>query len=283
MAFQRAVEHARKYSEEIAETWEKIGVAKASIPTPQLEINKEAIEAFKKEVISLKKIESIWEGILKDEQEGAKETREQAAREYHRGNHSDWNALTEQERARYNNEAKKANEEYNQKRIEKQEEIIKIQAKKLKIEHEIKRIKDQPITNTFYSLFSTQQKEKLNQFQQQLVELNSGTREIVSQLADQEKLLMIGRKARQKENYHQALTQIKNSEEKAKEGKSAYWNKVSECYLKASRYWEQSTNDNSREIEQQENEKIATSYQHAAEAYQKAAEEQIAFITIQSK
>src|SRR3990167_10041711 len=123
-AFKRALEHARNYPEEMAEVWEQIESAENNVPAAQLEINKEAAKIFKKEVRQLEKIENTWKRILDGEQEEAKQTREQAAQEYYRGNLDDWRALSEQERTRYNNEAKKANEEYTQKRDEAQETIV---------------------------------------------------------------------------------------------------------------------------------------------------------------
>ena len=279
VAFKRALENARNHPEEMAEFWKKIRV-KEKKPTSQQEINKQAAEAFVREAKRLERIEKIWKGILETEQEEAKQTREQAAQEYYQGNSGDWNVLSEQERTRYNNESKKANEEYDQKRDEAQEVITAAQAEKLTIAAEVKRVERM----SWISITSTKRKEKLNRCYQQLEELENTIKKTSQQLNEQEEFLKIGQKARPKENYYEALTQVQKSEEKAREQKNnPYWQQAAECYEKAGRYWNQSTNDNNREIEQQENEKIATNYGRAAEAYQKAAEEQTAFITTQNR
>ncbi|HLB33775.1 MAG TPA: hypothetical protein VJK54_06025, partial [Chthoniobacterales bacterium] len=269
VAFKRALENARNHPAEMAEVWEEIGIQKKATAA-QLEINKQAAEVFKKEAKRLERIEKIWKGILQKEQEEAKQTREQAAQEYYRGNHTDWNTLSEQERTRYNNESKKANQEYDDKRDEQKKLVDEAQAEKLKIEAEIKRVEGK----SWLSITEAKRKEKLTRFYRQLEELENTIKKTSEQLNEQEELLRTGRKSRQKENYYQALTQAQGAQGKVRgQRNNPYWQHAAQCYEKASRYWEQSTNNNSRETEQQENEKIAASYGRAAEAYQKAAEE----------
>ncbi|HLB33588.1 MAG TPA: hypothetical protein VJK54_05075, partial [Chthoniobacterales bacterium] len=261
VAFKKALENACRYPKEMAEIWKEIGMAKEV--TPQQEINQQAAAVFKEEAHRLDKIETIWKGILKTEQAALKEAREQAAHAYHRGNRYDWNSLSEQEQMRYNDEAKKANEEYNQKIKESKIVIADAQSEKLKIETEIKRIEK--------SLVVFNKKEKVNQLQQQLVEIENTMKKSSDELEEQEEALRFGARARQKENYYKALTEAQNCEEKISKA-NQYWKPAAECYEKASRYWERSADDNSREIEQEENEQIAATYEQAAEAYKKAAQ-----------
>ncbi|OHE76842.1 MAG: hypothetical protein A3F67_10105 [Verrucomicrobia bacterium RIFCSPHIGHO2_12_FULL_41_10] len=280
-AFQRALEHARNYPEEMAEVWEQIESAENNVPAAQLEINKEAAKIFKKEVRQLEKIENTWKRILDGEQEEAKQTREQAAQEYYRGNLDDWRALSEQERTRYNNEAKKANEEYTQKRDEAQETIVGAQAEKLKIEAEIKRIEGK----SWVSITAARRKEKLTGYYRQLEEVESTIKKTSEQLNEQEEFLKIGKKAKQKESYYHTLTQVQWAQEKARDASSSnpYWKQAAECYGKANTQWKEASDDKNLEPEQKQHEKNAASYQSAAESYEKAAQENAELLKTHNK
>ncbi|HLB33330.1 MAG TPA: hypothetical protein VJK54_03740 [Chthoniobacterales bacterium] len=207
VVFKRALENARKHPEEMAAIWEQIATKKTATKQTstikeknieaQQEINKQATAVFKEEVRRLERIEKIWEGILQGEQEEAQQRREQAAQAYYRGNYSDWNSLSEQERTCYNSQVSKANEEYDQKRDGASEMIADAQAEKIRIEDERKRIEEK----SWFSISAAKQKAELIRFDQQLEKLEDTIKKTSRQLNEQEDFLRIGKKASQKENY----------------------------------------------------------------------------------
>ena len=285
VAFQRALDHARNHPEEMAEIWAKIASKQNAITNEKhvvaqlekIEINKQAAAAFKEEAKRLEKIEKIWRRVLKEEQETAQQRREQAVQDYYRGNHAVWNSLSDQERMRYNSEAIKANKEYDQKRNEAQEMIAEAQAEKLRIESEIKRIGEKTW------ITPTKRKDKLTRYYQQLEEQGDIIKKTSEQLKEQEEFLRIGKNAKEKENYYEALAQAQWAQEKAREGKNLYWKKAAECYEQASTHWKEAADDITLESQQKKNKQVAASYNRAAESYQKAAEEHAALLTTQRR
>ncbi|HLB32956.1 MAG TPA: hypothetical protein VJK54_01855 [Chthoniobacterales bacterium] len=315
--FQLALKHARNYPEEMVEAWEKIGIMHEKIGPEQQEINKEALKVFREEIESLKKIEERWQGILEEELKEAKQRREEAAQEYYRGNPIDWNALSDQERRRYNSEAKKANEEYHQKKEERNELITNAQARVEAIGNEIKleakggqsiddiikeaqnkkQVIETDIKNekrkTFKRMMWTdplpgyyEQCKALEDKINELEKLKKVINENGVQLEEQVKNFQIGQKAKQYENYYETLVQIQHvkQQENIANNHNAYWQKAAQNYEEASKYWKESIDDSQmNRTEQQKNEKIAIAYQHAAESFQKAADENAEFLKAADK
>ena len=283
VAFKRALENARNHPEEMTEAWEKIGI-KEKETSAQLEINKQAAEAFGKEAQRLEKIEKIWKGILEREQQEAKQIREQAAQEYYRGNLSDWNALSEKEQTLYNNEVSKANEEYNQKREETKTHVTSIEQELQELEKALEIVRNKRKGDVLSSSKKRHDQQLLD-LGEQKNKLITEKKQLQKHLDQQAAALNLGGKSKQKENCYKALTQSQNSEEKANErsGKNPYWKKAAECYRKASTYWKEASDDKILEPQQKQNEKIALSYGKAAESYENAAQEHAALLTTQNQ
>ncbi|HLB33536.1 MAG TPA: hypothetical protein VJK54_04805, partial [Chthoniobacterales bacterium] len=282
LAFKRALENARNHPAEMAEAWDKIAATQKGMTVSQQEINKDAAVVFKEEVKRLEKIEKIWQGILEREREEAKQKSEQAAQGYYRGNLTDWHALSDQERERYNNEVRKANEEYEQKREEHQT-LLSL------LEEELQK------TGKLLEVVKTKRKgdwraSSAKRHDQQIIDLGAQQEKLLKEqkklqedLVQQETGLHLGQKARQKENYYEALKQAQRSEGKAREGKNPYWEKAAECYRHASSYWKEAADDKTSGRQQAQKEKMASFYGRAAEAYEKAAQEQTALATTRNR
>ncbi|HLB32708.1 MAG TPA: hypothetical protein VJK54_00570, partial [Chthoniobacterales bacterium] len=282
LAFKRALENARNHPEEMAEAWDKIAATQKGMTASQQEINKEAATVFKEEVKRLEKIEKIWQGILEREQEEAKQKSEQAAQKYYRGNLTDWHALSDQERERYNNDVRKANEEYEQKSEEQQAllPLLEIELQKTGKLLEVVKTKRKGDWRASSAQRHDQQIIDLGAQQEKLLK---DQKKLQEDLAQQATALRFGKKATQKENYYQALKQAQSSEGKAKEGKNPYWEKAAECYRHASSYWKEAADDKTSGLQQAQKEKVASFYGRAAEAYEKAAQEQTALATTRNR